>query len=259
MREELLPRTTRTFDSHSSDEDCSSDEEYNLPQRTLLKPVFISKQERRTLDDEVANVDKRTSAHEMLSEYMKKEFEKSQANELIYTGFVDDTDFPDDEEEFQAWKLRELARIKQEREEFKKFELEKNETEKIREMDPIEKNSLLRMKEKEYLEANPKGEHRFLQKYFHKGAFFRDSDEKVLKRNFAEPTLDDRMDRSMLPEVMQVRNFGKASRSKWKHLSAEDTTAHHEGWYDESGADSYRRIVRKMGGTGDVDRKKRRT
>lgn len=54
-------------------------------------------------------------------------------------------------------------------------------------------------------QANKKGKYKFLQKYFHRGAFYVQTDaEKVYQRDFAEPTLEDHFDKTKLPAVMQV-------------------------------------------------------
>lgn len=79
-----------------------------------------------------------------------------------------------------------------------------------------EKIALGEIKEKEH------GDRGFLQKYYHKGAFYQD--QEILSRDYSAPTLEDKFDRSVLPEVMQVRNFGKAGRTKWTHLAKEDTS-----------------------------------
>ena len=84
---------------------------------------------------------------------------------------VDDTDGLDPAAEFEAWRLRELGRIKTEREAELQREKEREEIERRRAM-PAEQ----RMKEdveraQKLREEKPKGQQKFLQKYWHKGAF----------------------------------------------------------------------------------------
>jgi microfibrillar-associated protein 1 len=84
---------------------------------------------------------------------------------------VDDTDGLDPAEEFEAWRLRELGRIKKEKEDEVAREKEREEIERRRAM-PEEQ----RMKEdleraQKLREEKPKGSQKFLQKYWHKGAF----------------------------------------------------------------------------------------
>ena len=43
-----------------------------------------------------------------------------------------------------------------------------------------------------------------MQKYYHRGAFYLDKDDEVLKRDFDQPTLEDHFDKSSMPAVMQV-------------------------------------------------------
>lgn len=84
---------------------------------------------------------------------------------------VDDTDGLDPAAEFEAWRLRELGRIKMEREAELEREKEREEIERRRAM-PAEQ----RMKEdleraQKLRDEKPKGQQKFLQKYWHKGAF----------------------------------------------------------------------------------------
>ena len=133
---------------------------------------------------------------------------------------IDDTDGLNEEEEFEAWKLRELLRIKRDKEEQEKEEREQDEIERRRKMTDEEiqaENELL----------NPTGEkskYNFGQRYYHKGAFYMDDDDEIKKRDFNAPTLEDKLDKSALPEVMQVKRFGRSGQTKWTHLSKEDTS-----------------------------------
>jgi hypothetical protein len=84
---------------------------------------------------------------------------------------VDDTDGLDPEAEFEAWRLRELGRIKRDKEDEIRREQEREEIERRRAL-PEEQ----RLKEdlehaQKSRDDKPKGQQKFLQKYWHKGAF----------------------------------------------------------------------------------------
>ncbi|KAF5205266.1 Microfibrillar-associated protein-like protein [Thalictrum thalictroides] len=85
----------------------------------------------------------------------------------------------------------------------------------------------------------PKQKWRFMQKYFHKGAFFQsDADDRaatagsdgIFNRDFSAPTGEDKMNKTVLPKVMQVKHFGRSGRTKWTHLVNEDTTDWNNPW-----------------------------
>lgn len=119
-----------------------------------------------------------------------------------------------------------------------------------------------------HLAANPKiitnqavkGEYKFLQKYYHRGAFYlvnkyfiQDTEEDVFKQNFAEPTLEDKFDKSVLPKVLQVKNFGKAGRTKYTHLVDQDTSCVYINFVQFEGAWSKKnelagQFAQKIGG-----------
>lgn len=62
-------------------------------------------------------------------------------------------------------------------------------------------------------QIQPKEKWKFLQKYWHKGAFFQETSDNpyakddvdaVYTRDYSAPTGDDKLDKSVLPKVMQV-------------------------------------------------------
>jgi microfibrillar-associated protein 1 len=48
------------------------------------------------------------------------------------------------------------------------------------------------------------------------------------------PTLEDRFDKTVLPKVMQVKNFGRSGRTKYTHLVDQDTTQFDASWSQET-------------------------
>ena len=71
----------------------------------------------------------------------------------------------------------------------------------------------------------------FMQKYYHRGAFFQETNadgtgmaEPLFQRDVGGKTLEDHFNKESLPKVLQVKNFGKMSRTKWTHLKDNDTT-----------------------------------
>lgn len=159
------------------------------------------------------------AAQRIVRDMQEREHEDSQCE-------VDDTDGMDPEAEFTAWRIRELARLERIRQ-----------AERMRESQEAEKARRRAMPEHERLAedlaharhtraAKQRGHQGFMQKYYHKGAFFQDMD--ILQRDYTHSTVD-AVDKSQLPQIMQKRNFGKRSQSKWTHLAGEDTTRQKEG------------------------------
>ncbi|KAJ3055357.1 Microfibrillar-associated protein 1 [Rhizophlyctis rosea] len=246
-------------------DECTSEyttdsEDETGPTRTLLKPVFIPKNHRETIfekermerEAEEAEQkrlkqaeERKQESHHMVEEELRKEAAAEEISALPTD--VDDTDNIDEEAEFAAWKLRELLRIKRERAEKHAREQEKLDLERRRLMTDEEiareNQKLGKMTQKE------KSQMRFMQKYYHKGAFYNDDGDvgKALQqRDFAAPTLEDKFDKSSLPAVMQVKNFGRAGQTKYTHLADQDTTSFEAGWAQKSEVN--KRALNKLGG-----------
>ncbi|UZO01801.1 uncharacterized protein OCT59_020312 [Rhizophagus irregularis] len=76
----------------------------------------------------------------------------------------------------------------------------------------------------------PKGQYKFLQKYYHKGSFYLKEHDEILKHNYTLSTLDEVAHREILPKVMQVKNFGHVGQTKWTHLMDQDTLVKDAPW-----------------------------
>lgn len=137
---------------------------------------------------------------------------------------LDDKDNLDKEEEVAAWKIRELIRIKRDREQREYRLVDAEDIERRRNMTDSQIESENTADGKMGIE---KTKLKFMQKYYHAGAFMA-GDEKVeeaMKRvDTTAPTLEDHQDKSILPTVMQVKKFGMSGRTKYTHLTDQDTT-----------------------------------
>ncbi len=91
--------------------------------------------------------------------------------------------------------------------------------------------------------------YRYMQKYYHKGAFYMDdASNELLKRDFNIAVGEDLWDKSSLPKALQKRrgDFGRASQSKYTHLTDQDTT-NFDPYFKVDG-DIQQKMVKKMGG-----------
>ncbi|CAO3698300.1 unnamed protein product [Rhizopus stolonifer] len=229
----------------SSEYESSSEEEQEDTLARLPKPVFIPKAKRETIllqerlakeqeererriEEEIE--ERKLQSHTMLADELKREQEELLAKDVTnHEDMPDDTDGLDEEAEYEAWKLRELGRIKRDREARIAREREEEELERRRALpeDVRLKEDLQRAEESK---NKDKGQQSFLQKYYHKGAFYHDEDDELFKRDYTAPTVDEVRNKELLPEVMQVKNFGLAGRTKYTHLVDQDTSSWDSPW-----------------------------
>lgn len=230
--------------SDSGSEESSSEEE---APKVLLRPTFIKKDKRK---DSVVAADNKTEedswaeeqarrkekADAMIQEQLEKDAAARAAgkkdwddDEIEEVQQVDDTDDLDRETERAAWKLRELKRVKREREAIETAEKEREEIERRRNLSKEERDA----EDKEFLENQKeeqegKGKMGFMQKYYHKGAFFQDDAkaEGLDRRDIMGSRFQDDSNRELLPQYMQIRDMtklGRKGRTKYKDLKSEDT------------------------------------
>jgi microfibrillar-associated protein 1 len=130
-----------------------------------------------------------------------------------------------------------LLRLKQEREERSKFEKEKAEIERRRRLTDEERTKENMLLGSDATEDRSKTKYRFMQKYYHKGAFFNDQDDAILKRDYNTAVGEDLFDRSNLPKILWKRRgeFGKKGQSKYTHLTDQDTTDFNPEWKVDEG------------------------
>jgi microfibrillar-associated protein 1 len=230
-------------EEEDSEEESSSEEE---APRKLLRPVFLKKNERnkagapvKTADEVAAEEEARRQelAKAVVQEQVeqraaeralgKKDWDDDVEDEDINA--IDDTDGLDPDAEYAAWKLRELKRIKRERLAIEEAEAERAEIERRRNLSAAERDAEDRAfidKQKE--DRADRGDMQFMQKYYHKGAFFTDEMKELGldQRNLMGATFEDQTNREVLPQYMQMRDLtklGKKGGTRYKDMKSEDT------------------------------------
>ncbi|GKA48535.1 microfibrillar-associated protein 1-like protein [Tanacetum coccineum] len=262
IREKLLQREQEEAatmveeeeeDEEEEDEEEESEYETNSEDdqmgMAMVKPVFVPKSERDTIAEREKIEEEERAVEELVKrrvqerkvetkqifvEEIRKDIEVQK--NLEAEADVADVEINDDlnnADEYETWKAREIARIKRDREDRDAMVKEQEEIERVRNMTKEER------KNPKQNNGAPKQKWRFMQKYYHKGAFFQDDPDDtagtagadgVYMRGYSSPTGEDKMDKTILPKVMQVKHFGRSGRTKWTHLVNEDTTDWNNPW-----------------------------
>ncbi|KAJ4471376.1 splicing factor, Prp19-binding domain-containing protein [Lentinula edodes] len=233
--EEDIESKVKQEESEEDSSEYESDSEEEQKPKLQFRPVFVAKRNRETIAEreqmaedteealkrkEMELEERRKQSHDLVAESIRRELAEKEKEEQVPD--VDDTDGLDPAGEFEAWRLRELARIKKEKEEEIRREQEREEIERRRAMPEEQRLKEDLERAQKLRDEKPKGQQKFLQKYWHKGAFHQDTE--ILKRHDFTEATESTMDVSLLPKVMQVKNFGKRSRTKYTHLLDQDTT-----------------------------------
>ncbi|CAC5381935.1 microfibrillar-associated protein 1-like [Mytilus californianus] len=250
QEEEEILDVEEEKDDAESDEESSEYEEYSDSEEETgprLKPVFVRKKDRITIQEKEREElkqkqleieakklaeDRRKQTLKMVADEARREIEE----EKIMAEACDQLESSEenDEEEYEAWKVRELRRLKRDKEERETIEKEKSEIERMRNMTEEDRRQDLKLNPKTVTNKAPKGKYKFLQKYYHRGAFFLDADDDRLQQDFSSPTLEDHFNKTVLPKVMQVKNFGRSGRTKYTHLVDQDTTQFDAPWMTDT-------------------------
>ena len=229
-----------------SESEESSEEETKAPR--FVAPTFVSKAKRQAnavasqpveSKEEIEERRRQEKVDEMVQVQLERDAAERAAGKRAWddddegiADDVDDTDDVDPEAERAAWKLRELRRIKRDREAIEVAEKEREEVERRRNLTAEEREA----EDKEFIaqqqqDREGKGQMGFMQKYFHKGAFFQgeggEAEEAAKRRDIMGARfVDDAANRELLPQYMQIRDMtklGKKGRTKYKDLKSEDT------------------------------------
>ncbi|KAG6609759.1 Microfibrillar-associated protein 1 [Phytophthora cinnamomi] len=262
-------RAESSSSSGSSSSEYETDTDESEPGEELMKPVFVPKKARGTvkrqeeMDAEEERRQKReqekmearkTESRRLVAEEIRREQDGADKDDSTDVEMPDDTDGLDPAQEYRDWELREMRRIKRDRDRKEQRRKEEEETLRRRSMTAEERAAEDAKLKKN--EPKEKKKLKFMQKYYHKGAFYVDDDsirskDDVRKRDADGATLEDKFNKEMLPAVMQVKNFGRAGRTKYTHLADQDTSSRDSLWARNDGIRE--KYKSHLGGMKEID------
>lgn len=237
--------------SSGSDDDSSSDsssEEEEEELAPVVRPTFVPKHKRGIVQQVETEERRKMVQLEKSKEYQERRKKESRAlvQEAVGTttqvaepengmetitgaqnAIPNDEDEENDIQARHSWELRELERL-----------LEDWDAQQARQREQAEYERRQKMTDEERIKEDgdrkrpgDRDDAQYQQKFFHRGAFYMDESEwdgTDVRRKAAQyaqaATGSDKIDKSMLPKVMRVKNFGRANQSRYRGLAAEDTT-----------------------------------
>jgi microfibrillar-associated protein 1 len=235
--------------------DSSGEEEISMP-----RVAFIPKHKRNLLTSEEQKWEEEENKLLREKEHQKKR--KMQSRALVakklaevesFRGEEEDDDeaggatnaMPNDDDdidqdkEYNAWELRELGRLLRGMDEANKRRQEEEEYQKRKNMtdaqcleEDVKLGRFQAPGANRQISDDNGGTTKHLQRFYHRGAYYMDESEwgqDDVRQKAVEyaraATGEDKIDKSKLPEVMQVKGFGRARQNqKYKGLVREDTT-----------------------------------
>jgi len=191
-KEDILIPEGPTYNCANNENDNEGDNnsEDSYEEEKLLKPVYVTKDDRITIKEKLQKELEDKANHEL--EQKQKEQKKKETKKLVLSyiqkdlngeseeknaeeeDMPDDTDEPDNTTEYENWKIRELKRIKRNEEENMKKMRESQEIERRRNMtDDQRKEENLRLGSNDTLRPF-KSKYKFMQKFYKMGVFYQD-------------------------------------------------------------------------------------
>jgi microfibrillar-associated protein 1 len=255
--------STSSSDSSSSDDDISHpvlakplfvprNQRQTVLSQNELKNKENEIEERKRAEEKSRKMESRNLVAQVVAsssfrstKAMEDATEEGEGGSMSINPRPDDTDPTDPEDlekEREAWEVRELERLLQQQDKLRQEEQEHKEylrrramtdEERLREDQALgiyQKPGVGRQRDASLIDGDSKP--LFPTKYFHRGAYYMDETEwtqddirhkaKEYERGITE---EDKIDKSKLPKIMQVKHFGIARRgTKYKGLAQEDTT-----------------------------------
>lgn len=226
----------------------------------MAKPLFVPKRQRLQLAQEKAQEERAQKEQEENAQKQKQKRKDesrrrvvesvmvgatgatedvvSEDEEALASRMLDDQDDREEETERDLWEVRELERLLAEIDILKQKEKERAEYERRKQLtDEQAREEDIASGRYQQPGSNRMGRDKdgpkYQQKFFHRGAYYLDEEEfeegdvrfraKEYEQGVTESARS-RGDTRNLPQVMQVKQFGRANQSKYQGLAKEDTS-----------------------------------